>query len=220
MRLIDADILLGYVNKYDTGGSIGIALRAMLELSPTATIERDIPKAPTDQQLEEDAYGAWGSLYGDCPNCKGTVYDEQNYCEKCGQRLDWVTEHGILETTRNYSKRENGDPNGFNEETVQALKDTTERKNLSKVYETLDDMYADMGVSEWREYIYRERETADGVDSDRMGELIRCRECKWWNTTDGMVKGIDGRQWNECPNLGVPTDEWFFCRDAERKEDA
>ena len=129
MRLIDADILLGYVNKYDTGAPIGKALRAMLEKSPTATIERDIPKAPTDQQLEEDGYGAWGSLYGHCPNCKGTVYDEQNYCEKCGQRLDW-----------------NGDPNGFNEETVQALKDTTERKNLSKVYETLDDMYAGMDI--------------------------------------------------------------------------
>ena len=125
--------------------------------------ERDIPKAPTDQQLEEDGYGAWGSLYGHCPNCKGTVYDEQNYCEKCGQRLDWGS-----------------DPNGFNEETVQALKDTTERKNLSKVYNTLDDMYADMDGSEWREYIYRERVTEDGIDGDRMGELVRCRECKYW----------------------------------------
>lgn len=35
MRLIDADVLLGYVNKYDTGQPIGKALRAMLEKSPT-----------------------------------------------------------------------------------------------------------------------------------------------------------------------------------------
>ncbi len=35
MRLIDADILLGYVNKYDRGQPIGKALRAMLEKSPT-----------------------------------------------------------------------------------------------------------------------------------------------------------------------------------------
>ena len=35
MRLIDADILLGYVNKYDTGQPIGKALRAMLEKSTT-----------------------------------------------------------------------------------------------------------------------------------------------------------------------------------------
>ena len=122
------------------------------------------------------------------------------HCKDCGARMD-------------------GDPNGFNDETVQALKDTTDRKNLSKVYETLDDMYADMDGSEWREYIYRVRETADGIDSDCMAELIRCEKCKWWNTTDGMVKGFDGRQWNECQNLGVPTDEWFFCRDAERRED-
>lgn len=64
-------------------------LEYMLEHAPTITIERDIPKAPTDKQLEEDAYGAWGSLYGSCPNCRGSVYEEQNYCEKCGQRLDW-----------------------------------------------------------------------------------------------------------------------------------
>lgn len=51
----------------------------------------------------------------------------------------------------------NGEPNGFNEETVQALKDTTERKNLSKVYETLDDMYADM-------------------DTDYV-PVIRCKDC-------------------------------------------
>lgn len=35
MRLIDADILLGYVNKYDRGQPVGKALRAMLEKSPT-----------------------------------------------------------------------------------------------------------------------------------------------------------------------------------------
>ena len=35
MRLIDADVLLGYVNKYDRGQPIGKALRAMLEKSPT-----------------------------------------------------------------------------------------------------------------------------------------------------------------------------------------
>lgn len=34
-RLIDADILLGYVNKYDKGQPVGKALRAMLEKSPT-----------------------------------------------------------------------------------------------------------------------------------------------------------------------------------------
>lgn len=209
MRLIDADSLYRagldeYISEYggDEHHFDETRFSKLIQSEPTATVERDIPKAPTGQQLEEDGYGAWGSLYGDCPNCKGTVYDEQNYCEKCGQRLDW-----------------NGDPNGFNDETVQALKDTTERKNLSKVYETLDDMYAAMDVSEWHEYIYRERETEDGIDSDRMAELLRCKDCRRWNTKDGMFKDFDERQWHECPYLGVPTDEWFFCRDAERKDD-
>lgn len=39
MRLIDADVLLGYVNKYDRGQPIGKALRAMLEKSPTVDAE-------------------------------------------------------------------------------------------------------------------------------------------------------------------------------------
>lgn len=151
MRLIDADAIKyrEYLEPMGNGMyvHVGIVDDKEIDAMPTieaVSLERDIPKAPTDKELEEDAYGAWGSLYGHCPNCKGTVYDEQNYCEKCGQRLDWSREQGILETTRNYSKRENGDPNGFNDETVQALKDTTDRKNLSKVYDTLDDMYADI----------------------------------------------------------------------------
>ena len=200
-RLIDADVLIGYVNKYDTGGPIGKALRAMLEKSPTVDA---IPIAMIQREIDN-----WDRK------------KPQSFHAIAYRHLieDWGREQGILETTRNYSKRGNGDPNGFNEETVQALKDTTERKNLSKVYETLDDMYADMGYSEWREYIYRERETADGVDSDRMGELIRCRDCKRWNKKDGMFKDIDGRQWHECPHLEIPTDEWFFCKEAKRRED-
>lgn len=166
-------------------------VRQWLEHLKTVPIERDIPKAPTDQQLEEDGYGACGSLYGRCPNCRGSVYEEQNYCEKCGQRLDW-----------------GNDLNGFNEETVQALKDATERKNLSKVYETLDDMYADIGVSEWREYIYRERETPDGVDGDCMGELVRCKEC--------------GQREYGCSTFIDHNQIYGFCAwgwKAERKED-
>ena len=122
-RLIDADVLIGYVNKYDTGGPIGKALRAMLEKSPTVDA---IPIAMIQREIDN-----WDRK------------KPQSFHAIAYRHLieDWGREQGILETTRNYSKRGNGDPNGFNEETVQALKDTTERKNLSKVYETLDDMY-------------------------------------------------------------------------------
>lgn len=88
MRLIDIEEI-SLLKTVHAGGLSAKALWRRINAQPTVTFERDIPKAPTDQQLEEDGYGAWGSLYGHCPNCKGTVYDEQNYCEKCGQRLDW-----------------------------------------------------------------------------------------------------------------------------------
>ena len=35
-------------------------------------------------------------------------------------------------------------------------------------------------MAEWKEYIYRERVTDDGVDGDRMGELVRCRDCRYF----------------------------------------
>ena len=101
MRLIDADALSDalYHEAFETDTDMqrwdsGCWIRYKMfenarDNAPTITIERDIPKAPTDQQLEEDGYGAWGSLYGECPNCRASVYEEQNYCEKCGQRLDW-----------------------------------------------------------------------------------------------------------------------------------
>ena len=50
MRLIDADILLGYVNKYDTGQPIGKALRAMLEKSPTVDA---VPIEWIEEQIRE-----------------------------------------------------------------------------------------------------------------------------------------------------------------------
>ena len=190
VRLIDADKLKRHYAWWEDEKQE--LFDSIVDRQPT--VERDIPKAPTDQVLEEDGYGAWGSLYGKCPNCRGSVYEEQNYCEKCGQRLDWG----------------NGDPNGFNDETVQALKDTTERKNLSKAYETIDDMYADMDVSEWHEYIYRERETSDGVEGDRMGELVRCKDCKWW-----QAERQECYEWYDSPY--APANG--YCFRAERGED-
>lgn len=96
MRLIDADALMKWLNNHydDEQVSIGYVSEHVKE-QPTVDavpVERDIPKAPTDQLLEEDGYGAWGSLYGNCPNCGESVYEEQNYCEKCGQRLNWGKE--------------------------------------------------------------------------------------------------------------------------------
>ena len=107
-RLIDADKLIKKIKKdkfayvrsdYQSGYNDGIFhTEIVADNFPTVSVERDIPKAPTDQQLEEDGYGAWGSLYGHCPSCKGPVYYKQNYCEKCGQRLDWGNSDKEIDT--------------------------------------------------------------------------------------------------------------------------
>ena len=104
MRLIDADAIcyttapIVPTTQGEQEHYVTIAFKKDIDEVPTVDavpIERDIPKAPIDQQLEEDGYGAWGSLYGTCPNCRGSVYEEQNYCERCGQRLDWRKDNEV-----------------------------------------------------------------------------------------------------------------------------
>lgn len=48
-------------------------------------IEKQIPKKPLDIE------GDYTALYGNCPNCKNTVCDNEayKYCNECGQALDW-----------------------------------------------------------------------------------------------------------------------------------
>ena len=50
-------------------------------------------------------------------------------------------------------------------------------------------------------------------------ELVRCKDCKYWSTDDGMFKDIDERQWHHCSHIGIDTEEYFFCSEAERKEE-
>lgn len=54
---------------------------------------------------------------------------------------------------------------------------------------------------------------------ERYTELIRCKDCKYWSTYGGMFKDIDERQWHHCPHIGIDTEEYFFCSEAERKEE-
>ena len=49
--------------------------------------------------------------------------------------------------------------------------------------------------------------------------VIRCKDCKHWCTDDGMFKDIDERQWHHCSHIGIDTEEYFFCSEAERKEE-
>ena len=74
-----------------------------------------------------------------------------------------------------------------------------------------------------KEWICREMSTSTGNSENgvlmRETELIRCKDCKYWCTDDGMFKDIDERQWHHCSHIGIDTEEYFFCSEAERKEE-
>ena len=61
--------------------------------------------------------------------------------------------------------------------------------------------------------------SAGGVSFKPHGELIRCKDCRYWSVEDGMFPDIDEREWHHCPHIGIDTDAYFYCREAERKEE-
>lgn len=71
-------------------------------------------------------------------------------------------------------------------------------------------------MTDYTDYIVRETGYPGAVKQEVMGELIRCRECKWWT-----------EYYREChsPNWDTGTDEYFvtpagfFCGWAERREE-
>lgn len=68
-------------------------------------------------------------------------------------------------------------------------------------------------MAEWKEYIYRERVTDDGVDGDRMGELVRCRECIRWRRSKSNTAA------KVCDWSGYEKTESDYCSWAKRKDD-
>ena len=62
------------------------------------------------------------------------------------------------------------------------------------------------------EYIVRETGYPGAIKQEIVGELVRCKDCRWREQEEpGMVY---------CPNVmgNWVEDEWF-CADAERRED-
>lgn len=53
------------------------------------------------------------------------------------------------------------------------------------------------------------------VYGKRIGELVRCKDCRWW-CTDCMP---DEFGWCDA-RMNKATDEDWFCADGERKDDA
>lgn len=69
------------------------------------------------------------------------------------------------------------------------------------------------------EWIMKEETDMDGVGCYiRKGELIRCKDCKWFDTSDisGTVEPI-GYRCKKVARLWREPDD--FCKGAERKEE-
>lgn len=87
MRLIDADVLLGYVNKYDTGQPIGKALRAMLEKSPTVDAVPVVRcKDCKYYEVGQNKVDAWSACYAHIGRIIETWDD--NFCGWAERRDD------------------------------------------------------------------------------------------------------------------------------------
>ena len=52
----------------------------------------EVPLKPTDQEIVEPLYDEMPFAYGRCPYCGNGVTDSQDYCDACGQPLDWSDE--------------------------------------------------------------------------------------------------------------------------------
>ena len=69
-----------------------IEYRKALELA-VRRLEKQIPKKVTN--LKEIYIGLGNEqktkvgAYGDCPICHSSLFSGADYCNKCGQRLDW-----------------------------------------------------------------------------------------------------------------------------------
>ena len=59
-------------------------------------------------------------------------------------------------------------------------------------------------------------------------EIIRCKDCKHWDRTDGMFPDVDGNDWHGCEELSAfvsasgdapCTPAWWYCANAKRKEE-
>ena len=49
---------------------------------------------------------------------------------------------------------------------------------------------------------------SDYVWNDNHGELIRCRDCKWYDT-----------ELSFCDNFNLPREQTFYCADGKRRDE-
>lgn len=76
-------------------------------------------------------------------------------------------------------------------------------------------------MAECKEYIYRERETEDGIDGDKMGELVRCKDCFWYEIVQLKQDGTEDRRYKPswCSLWREDMNEMDFCSYGKRDTD-
>ena len=52
-------------------------------------VEKTISKKPIHEEKRSEINERYGHEFWFCPNCKGLVMRKEEFCVKCGQKLDW-----------------------------------------------------------------------------------------------------------------------------------
>ena len=70
----------------------GLLLKLPCKVGDSAStiVEKQTPKKPNNIKIITNFPGKYYTTQGDCPMCgEEGLYKLQNYCHKCGQKLDW-----------------------------------------------------------------------------------------------------------------------------------
>lgn len=71
------------------------------------------------------------------------------------------------------------------------------------------------------EYIVRETGYPGAIQQEIVGELVRCKDCQWYEIYQLKKDGTDDRRYKPsyCVNLSYQTRPDWYCADGERRDD-
>lgn len=71
------------------------------------------------------------------------------------------------------------------------------------------------------EYIIKETGYPGAIEQEVVQELVRCRDCRWYEIYQLKKDGTDDRRYKPsyCASLGYQTRPDWYCADGERRED-
>ena len=69
------------------------------------------------------------------------------------------------------------------------------------------------------DYIVRETNYPDATKQEVIGELVRCRDCRYYGNTFGLSAGADSERWCFLLGLVGAFDKDDYCSHGERRSD-